>query len=171
MEATSMFIDGWLDKEIVVHIYNGILLSHKNKQNWVSSNEVDETRAYYTEWNKSEREKQIFDINAYIWNIEKRYRWAYLQGRDRDTEVKDRCEHVGEGEDGTNQECGIDKHTLPGVRRVRNAGLGCNLWNDRMTSVHFQGKPFNITVIQVYAPTSNTEEADLNGSLKTYKTF
>ena len=45
-------------------------------------------------------------------------------------------------------------------KRVRNALLGCNLKNDRMISVHFQGKPFNITVIQVYAPTSNTEEAE-----------
>ena len=44
-------------------------------------------------------------------------------------------------------------------RRVRNAVLGCNLKNDRMISVCFQGKPFNITLIQVYAPTSNTEEA------------
>ena len=42
---------------------------------------------------------------------------------------------------------------------VWNAVLGYNLKNDRMISVHFQGKPFNITVIQVYAPTSNTEEA------------
>ena len=46
-------------------------------------------------------------------------------------------------------------------KRVRNAVLGCNLKNDRMISVHFQGKPFNITVIQVYAPTSNAEEADV----------
>ena len=45
-------------------------------------------------------------------------------------------------------------------KRVRNAGLGCNLKNDRMLSVRFQGKPFNITVIQVYAPTSNAEEAE-----------
>ena len=44
---------------------------------------------------------------------------------------------------------------------VRNAGLRCNLKNDRMNSVRFQGKPFNITVIQVYAPTSNTEEDDV----------
>ena len=42
-------------------------------------------------------------------------------------------------------------------KRVRNAVLGCNLKNNRMISVHFQGKPFNITVIQVYAPTSNAE--------------
>ena len=45
-------------------------------------------------------------------------------------------------------------------KRVRNAVLGCNLKNDRMTSVHLQGKPFNITVIQVYAPTSNAEKAE-----------
>ena len=46
-------------------------------------------------------------------------------------------------------------------KRVQNAILGCNLKNDRMISVRFQGKPFNITVIQVYAPTSNTEEAEV----------
>ena len=44
-------------------------------------------------------------------------------------------------------------------KRVRNAVYGCNLKNDRMISVRFQGKPFNITVIQVYAPTTNAEEA------------
>ena len=49
------------------------------------------------------------------------------------------------------------------VKRVRNAVLGCNLKNDRIISVHFQGKPFNITVIQVYAPTSNAEEAEVEG--------
>ena len=46
-------------------------------------------------------------------------------------------------------------------RRVRYAVLGCNLKNDRMISVRLQGKPFNITVIQVYAPTSNAEEAEV----------
>ena len=46
-------------------------------------------------------------------------------------------------------------------KRVQNAVLGCNLKNDRMISVHFQGKPFNITVIQVYAPTSNAEETEV----------
>ena len=45
-------------------------------------------------------------------------------------------------------------------KRARNAVLGYNLKNDRMISVRFQGKPFNITVIQVYAPTSNAEEAE-----------
>ena len=46
-------------------------------------------------------------------------------------------------------------------KRVLNAVLRCNLKNDRMISVRFQGKPFNITVIQVYAPTSNAEEAEV----------
>ena len=46
-------------------------------------------------------------------------------------------------------------------KRVQNAVLGCNLKNDRMMSVHFQGKPFNITVIQVYTQTSNAEEAEV----------
>ena len=57
-------------------------------------------------------------------------------------------------------------------RRVQNAVFGCNLKNYRMISVRFQGKSFNITEIQVYAPTSNAEEAEkLNSSMKTYKTF
>ena len=46
-------------------------------------------------------------------------------------------------------------------KKVQNAVLGCNLKKDRMISVCFQGKPFNTTVIQVYAPTSNTEEAEV----------
>ena len=46
-------------------------------------------------------------------------------------------------------------------KRVQKAVLGCNLKNDKMISICFEGKPFNITVIQVYAPTSNTEEAEV----------
>ena len=46
-------------------------------------------------------------------------------------------------------------------KRVQNAVLGCNLKNQRMISVHFQGKPFNITVIQVYASTTNADEAEV----------
>ena len=46
-------------------------------------------------------------------------------------------------------------------KRIQNAVLGCNLKNDRMISVHFQGKTFNITGIQVYTPTSNSEEVEV----------
>ena len=62
--------------------------------------------------------------------------------------------------------CGQESLRRKGValivnKRVQNSVLGYNLKNDRMISVHFQGKPFNITVIQVYAPTSNAEEAEV----------
>ena len=62
--------------------------------------------------------------------------------------------------------CGQESLRRNGVaimvnKRVRNAVLGCNLKNDRMISVHPQGKLFNISVIQVYTPTSNTEEAEV----------
>ena len=62
--------------------------------------------------------------------------------------------------------CGQECLRINGVaimvnKRVRNAVLGCNLKNDRMISVRFQGKLFNITVIQVYAPTSNAEKAEV----------
>ena len=56
-------------------------------------------------------------------------------------------------------------------KRVWNALLGCNLKNDRMISVRFQGKPFNITVIQVYTQPVMLKKLKLNGSMKTYKTF
>ena len=70
------------------------------------------------------------------------------------------------------QNTGVGSHSLlqgifptQGLNQVSciagNAVLGCNLKNDRMISVRFQGKPFNITVIQVYAPTSNAEEAEV----------
>ena len=62
--------------------------------------------------------------------------------------------------------CGQESLRRNGVaiiinKRVQTAVLGCNLKNDRMISVHFQGKPFTITVIQNYAPSSNTEEAEV----------
>ena len=62
--------------------------------------------------------------------------------------------------------CGQESLRRNGVaiivnKRVQNAVFGCNLKSDRMFSVHFQGKPFNIMVIQVYVPTSNAEEAEI----------
>ena len=62
--------------------------------------------------------------------------------------------------------CGQESLRRKGVairvnKRVQNAVLGCNLKKDRMISVHFQGKPFSITIIHIYAPTSNAEEAEV----------
>ena len=72
--------------------------------------------------------------------------------------------------------CGQESLRRNGVaiivnKRVQNVVLGYNLKSNRMISAHLQGKPFNITVIQVYALTSNAEEDRLNGSMKTYKTI
>ena len=72
--------------------------------------------------------------------------------------------------------CGQESLRRNGVaiivnKRVRNAVLRCNLKNDRMISVRFHGKPFNITVIQVYALASKLNKLKLNGSMKTHKTF
>ena len=72
--------------------------------------------------------------------------------------------------------CGQESLRRNGVaiiinKRVQNEVLRCNLKNERMISVRFQGKPFSITVIQVYGPTSNAEELKWNGTMKNYKTI
>ena len=64
MEATLKSIDRRMDKEVVIHIYNRILFSHKKEWTWIGFTVVDEPRAFYTEWSESEREKQIFYIHA-----------------------------------------------------------------------------------------------------------
>ena len=88
LEATSVSIDRWMDKEDVAHIYNGILLSHKKKQNWVICSEMDGPRVCHTEWSKSEREKQIPYANTYIWNLKKeKWFWrTWGQDRNKDTD-------------------------------------------------------------------------------------
>ena len=61
-----------MDKKIVVHLHNGIVLSYKKEYIWVSSNEVNETGAFtLDEWSKPKKETQIQYINAYIWNLER----------------------------------------------------------------------------------------------------
>ena len=90
MEATQMSISRWMDKEVVVHIHNVILLSYKKEPFRVSSNEVDEIGAYYTEWSKSERERQMLYFNAYVWNLERQYRQYYVQGNKGGTDGEQR---------------------------------------------------------------------------------
>ena len=110
MEATQMSIDRWMDKAAVVHIYSGIL-AIKKECIWVSANEVDEPRAYYTEWSKSE--KQISYINACIWNPERWYWWTYLQSSSGDADINNRVMDTGwgGGEDGTNGERSMETYT------------------------------------------------------------
>ena len=65
-----MPINRGMDKEDVVHIYNGTLFSHKKERNCAISRDVDRPRDCHTEWSKSERERQIYDI-TYMWNLKK----------------------------------------------------------------------------------------------------
>ena len=97
----------------MVHVHNGVLFCYKKEQIWVSSNEVDEPRAYYTEWSKSER--QIMYINAYIWNPERWHWWSYMQGSKGDTDIKNRLlDSVGGG--GMIWENSIETYTLPFIK-------------------------------------------------------
>ena len=77
---------------------DGMLLSHKKEHIWISSNRVNERRAYYTEWSKSEKEKQISYINTYMWNLERWYWWTYVRGSSGDADRDQTCGHSGEGE-------------------------------------------------------------------------
>ena len=69
------------DREDVVHMYNEISLSHKKERNSAICRHVDGPRDWRTEWSKSEREKQILYNIVHIWNLEKWYRWTYLQAK------------------------------------------------------------------------------------------
>ena len=62
----------------------------KKERNWVICRDVDASVDCHTEWSKSEREKQISYINAYMWNLEKWYRWTSLQGRNWDTDAENK---------------------------------------------------------------------------------
>ena len=82
--------DEWIKKMWYIHTmkyYSPI----KKQWNWVICRDMDGPRDFSTEWSKSEREKQISYINAYMWNLEKWYRWTSLQGRNRDTDVENKC--------------------------------------------------------------------------------
>ena len=116
----------------MVHIYNGILLSHEKEHIWVSSSEVDEPRACYAEWSKSEREKQVLYINAYIWNLEKWYWWIYLQGSNRDTSIENRLVGTtGKGEGGMNWESSTETYTSPYAQQMTSGNF---LWDTGSSS-------------------------------------
>ena len=109
------------------HTHNGIILTHKKEQIWISSSEVNEPRACYTEWSQSERGKQISYMKAFIRTREKRYWWTYLQGRNGDADVENRLmDTAGEGEDGTNGESSIDVYTQSRVKCIASEKLPCN---------------------------------------------
>ena len=77
-------------KEDVVHIYSGLLLSHKKEQKCAICRDVYRPRDCHIEWSKSEKEKEILYNIAYIWNLKKGYKWTYLQNRIRVTDVENK---------------------------------------------------------------------------------
>ena len=108
--------DEWIKKLwyiYTVKYYSAI----KTEQIWVISSKVNEPIAYYTEWGMSERERQISHINIYKWNLEKWYRWPYLQSRNGDADTENRLvDTAGGREDGMNWERSIDMYTQPCVK-------------------------------------------------------
>ena len=77
-----------------------------------------------TEGSKSEREKQILYINAYIWDLQTGYQWSYLQGSKGDTDAENRLsDSAGEGKGGRIRENSIDTCTLPYVKQMAGASL------------------------------------------------
>ena len=94
-----MPINRGMDKEdlwfICTHTHTGILLSRKKKWKCAICRDMDGPRDCHTEWSKSEREKQILYIYAFMWNLEKWYRWTYLQSRIRDLDIENKHGHQG----------------------------------------------------------------------------
>ena len=72
MEATSISINRWMDKEDVVHKYNGILLSHQKEWNDTICSNMDGSSEYYTKWSKSDKERQVSPGITYMWNLKKK---------------------------------------------------------------------------------------------------
>ena len=114
MEATLMSIDRWMDKEDVVHIYNGILLSHKNEWNNAICSNMDGPRDYHTKWSKSFRERQISYVVTYMWNLKyDTNELIYKIEIDSQTENKLMVTKGERGERGINNwEFAINRYTL-----------------------------------------------------------
>ena len=123
-----------IEKQDVVQI----LLSHKKEWNSVICRDADGPRDCRTEWSKSERETQILDIKAYMWNLEKWYRWSYLQSRNGDTDVENKCMDIKGGKGGRmTWETGLDVYTLVilCVKQIINENLQYSTGNSTQCSV------------------------------------
>ena len=90
-----------MDKEAVVHIHNGILLSHKKERIWICSNEVDETGAIIL-CEVSQKEKYKY-TDADIWNTERWYWWIYFQGNSGERDIENRPKDMGGEEEGVRE--------------------------------------------------------------------
>ena len=110
--------DEWTRKMWCSCIHYGILLSHKRERNWVVCKNVDEPQVCHTE--RSQKEKNKYHILTHICRIQKKwYRWTYLQGRNRDTNVENRfVGTAGKGEGVMNWENSFDTYTRSCVKQI-----------------------------------------------------
>ena len=108
-----MSINGWMDKEDVLQIYSGILLSHKKEWNNAICSNMDELRDYYSKWSKSDRERQIpYDI-TYMWNLKyDANELVYKPGRNSQTLKTNLGLPKGKDLGGINEEFAISRHKL-----------------------------------------------------------
>ena len=125
-----MSISRWMDKKAVVHIHNGVLLSHSKEYIWISSNEVDETGAYYTEWSKPERKTPNQYTNAYM-----EFRNLVMMALYARQQKRHRCKEqsfgfCGRREDGMIWEGDTEMCILSHVKQIPSPGLmhetGCS---------------------------------------------
>ena len=96
-----MSMDRWMDKEDVVHIYNGILLSHEKEWTNAICSNMYGPGDYHTKWSKSDRERQISHDISYMQNLKKKkwYKWTYLQNRNILTDLENELMVTGGGRD------------------------------------------------------------------------
>ena len=120
-----MSISGGVDEEGVVQKYSGMSPSHRKEWNCAIYIDVDGVKDCHTEWSKSEREKQIY-LNTYMWNLEKWYRWSYLQSRNRDTDVESICTDI-KGERGGRLGL-IYTLLVPCVKQITHDNILYSLW-------------------------------------------
>ena len=106
--------------------YSALKKTHLKKCIWVSSNEVYELRAYYTEWSKSQRERQILYKNACVWNRERWFSWSYLQGSNGDADVENRLVDIAGRRGGMNWEGSMETHAL---LHVKQRAKGACAWH------------------------------------------
>ena len=107
-----MSIDGGMDKQDVVHIYHGILLSYKKEQNNAICSNMNGPRDCHSEWSKSDRERQTSHDIAYMWNLKQWYKWTYLQSRNWVTDVENKLKGYQGGKGGDKLEDWISLYTL-----------------------------------------------------------
>ena len=109
-----------MDNIDVVHIHNGILLSHKKEWNNAICSNTDGPRDYHAKWSKSDREGQIsYDI-TYMWNLKKWYKWTYLQNRNRVTDVENKLMDIGGEGEGRDKVGDWDWHIHTAIHKIDN---------------------------------------------------